>query len=82
MVCRKANQHAKTIKMVKDDIAEKDRQLWKAELKQQAYSVYDDMLYSAEEITNNEVAQLKTLCNIPKRFILEQDKHEDDSEYD
>jgi len=58
MVCRKANQHAKTIKAVKDDIAEKDRQLWKAELKQQAYSVYDDMLYSAEEIKNNEVAQL------------------------
>lgn len=40
MVSRKAQNHRDTIKTCEEDIAEKDRLLWKAMLKQQAYSVY------------------------------------------
>jgi len=54
MVSRKAQNHRDTIKTAKEDIAEKDRMLWKAMLKQQAFEVCKDFEAMAVDIENFE----------------------------
>jgi hypothetical protein len=67
-VSRKASQHRLTIKSVKAKIADIDRQLWKSELTEQAFSVYDDFLTLSESIKNGEIHDLK-------KFIKEANEH-------
>jgi hypothetical protein len=80
MVSRKAAQHRKHIKAVKEAIASQDRALWKAELTQQAYEVFDDLLYVTDDIKENEIKGLSNFLDHSHAHILIEHKEEEEEE--